>query len=68
MVKKAKKTRFEINKKKKHDQNNIFSHKNIRYLKCTFFLKEKFLYENEPQKPQNLKKMLRKSPGSNTNT
>ena len=27
------------------------------------FLKEKFLYENDPQKLQNLKKMLRKSLG-----
>ena len=30
-----------------------------------FFLSEKFLQENEPQKSQNLKKMLRKSPASN---
>ena len=30
----------------------------------SFFLSEKFLYENEPQKPKNLKKMLRKSPAS----
>ena len=29
-----------------------------------FFLEEKFLYENELQKPQNLKKILRKSPAS----
>ena len=28
------------------------------------FLKEKFLSENEPQKTQNLQKMLRKSPAS----
>ena len=30
-----------------------------------FFLSENFLQENEPQKPENLKKMLRKSPASN---
>ena len=30
-----------------------------------FFLPENFLEENEPQKPQNLKKMLRKSRASN---
>ena len=30
------------------------------------FLLEKFLLENEPQKPRNLKKMLRKSPASDT--
>ena len=28
------------------------------------FVWEKFLSENEPQKPKNLKKMLRKSPAS----
>ena len=32
----------------------------------TFFLWETFLLENEPQKSQNLKKMLRKSPALNT--
>ena len=31
----------------------------------TFFLWEKVLLENEPQKSQNLKKMVRKSPASN---
>ena len=31
--------------------------------KC--FILEKFLYENEPNEPQNLKKMLRKSPAPN---
>ena len=31
-----------------------------------FFIQEKFLLENEPQKPKNLKKMLRKSPVSDT--
>ena len=31
----------------------------------THFFKEKSLQENEPEKPQNLQKMLRKSPASN---
>ena len=31
-----------------------------RYCNTRFFLQEKFLQENEPQKPRNLKKMLRK--------
>ena len=30
-----------------------------------FFIWESFLLENEPQKPQNLSKMLRKFPASN---
>ena len=35
------------------------------YVLHVFFLSENFLEENEPQKPQNLKKMLRKSRASN---
>ena len=31
----------------------------------TYFLQEKFLLENQLQKPKNLKKKLRKSPASN---
>ena len=32
-------------------------------MRVRFFIR-KFLYENEPQKPKNLKKMLRKSPAT----
>ena len=32
--------------------------------KTHFFIQEKFLLENESQKPQNLKKIFRKSPAS----
>ena len=41
------------------------SFKFSEYSKHWHFLKEKFIYKNEPQKPQNLKKMLRTFPASN---
>ena len=51
-----------------HDFNsfvNDFNQPNLIKQVQVLFLLEKLLYENEPQKPQNLKKMLRKPPASN---
>ena len=38
---------------------------NVLKIELLKVYKKKFLYKNEPQKAQNLKKMLRKSPASN---
>ena len=66
---------LKMNKKKKSQPQNA-QHRELASLLfrvpkhkllslCTVFLEEKISWENDPQKPKNFKKILRKCPASN---